>query len=235
MAKTNAKKPAPVQKGKGAKNVAAPKPSKALAVNKAKALPKKAVAPAKPAPAKRPDVKTAKAAPVAVAKKPAAKTTAAPKAVVAPPKKNPVPAKAAPAPVKAAPPAPAKPASRRIRFNKTDLKFFQLELLAMRDRITNQSGSMKSAALQRTDEVNPEEDGTDAFMRLQTLEQVGTQQGVVTKIDEALHAISKGTYGACDICGELISKERLTVLPFARNCIRCQSEMERLNRYGRYR
>jgi len=222
MTKTNSKKPAPAQKGKGAKNAVAPKPSKALAVNKAKALPKKAAAPAKPVPAKRPDVK--KAAPAKKAPAPA-------KATAVPPKK-----KAAPAPVaKAAPPAPVKAAPRRTRFNKTDLKQFQLDLLAMRDRITNQSGSMKSAALQRSDEVNPEEDGTDAFMRLQTLEQVGTQQSIVTRIDEALHAISKGTYGACDICGELISKERLTVLPFAKNCIRCQSEMERVNRHGRYR
>jgi len=225
MAKTNSKKPASAQKGKGAKNVVAPKPSKALAVNKAKALPKKAAAPAKPVPAKRSDAK--KTAPAVAAKKP---TAAKAKAAVAPKKKV-----APPAPVKAAPAAPAKPASRRIRFSKTDLKQFQLELLALRDRITNQSGSMKSAALQRTDEVNPEEDGTDAFMRLQTLEQVGTQQSIVTKIDEALHAINKGTYGACDICGELISKERLTVLPFARNCIRCQSEMERTIRYGRHR
>jgi RNA polymerase-binding transcription factor DksA len=102
----------------------------------------------------------------------------------------------------------------------------------MRDRITGQSGSMRTAALQRTDEVNPEEDGTDAFMRLQTLEQVSSQHQIIANIDEALRAIEKGTYGVCDTCGELISKPRLSVLPFAKNCIKCQSEMENPRRMG---
>ena len=121
------------------------------------------------------------------------------------------------------------------RFSKDDLKAFQRELLTTRDRITSQSGAMKSAALQRTDEVNLEEEGTDAFMRLQTLEQVGTQQGMVIKINEALDAISKGTYGVCDSCNELITKARLNVLPFARTCIKCQEEMEQASRHGRRR
>ena len=135
------------------------------------------------------------------------------------------------------PPAPApqrKPTSRKPSFSKTDLKQFQLELLAMRDRIADQSGIMKNAALQRSDEINVEEDGTDSFLRLQTLGQVGTQQSIITKINEALHAINKGTYGVCDLCGDLINKERIAVLPFARNCIRCQAEVEqRTTRYGR--
>jgi DnaK suppressor protein len=121
------------------------------------------------------------------------------------------------------------------RFSKDDLKDFLRELLALRDRITSQSGAMKSAALQRNDEVNLEEEGTDAFMRLQTLEQVGTQQGMVIKINEALDAIAKGMYGVCDNCNELISKARLAVLPFARTCIRCQAEMEQADRHGRRR
>ena len=122
---------------------------------------------------------------------------------------------------------PATAAEKKNRFQKSDLDQFKAELLAMRDRITGQSGSMRSAALQRTDETNPEEDGTDAFMRLQTLEQVSTQHQLIANIDEALRSIEKGAYGVCDRCGELISKPRLAVLPFATNCIKCQSEMER--------
>jgi len=130
---------------------------------------------------------------------------------------------------------PSARVSAKNRFSKEDLKHFQLELLITRERITDQSGAMKSAALQRTDEVNLEEEGTDAFMRLQTLEQVGTQQGIVIKINEALDAIAKGTYGLCANCNELISKARLNVLPFARTCIKCQAEMEQTSRYGRRR
>jgi len=164
----------------------------------------------------------------------AAAPTKAGAAHTAPPAPAPKHSVSKPAPVaeKKAPPSAGRKAPR---FSKADLKEFQLELIAMRDRIADQSGSMRTAALQRSDEINPEEDGTDAFLRLQTLEQVGTQQGIVTKINEALHAISQGTYGVCDSCGELISKERLSVLPFARNCIKCQSEMEWSVRHGRFR
>ena len=137
---------------------------------------------------------------------------------------------------KPAPKATAKPAAaaeaKKPRLNKADLDQFKVDLIAMRDRITGQSGSMRNDALQRTDEINPEEDGTDAFMRLQTLEQVSSQQQIITNIDEALRAIDKGSYGVCDNCGDLINKPRLTVLPFAKNCIKCQSEMERANRPG---
>ncbi len=152
-----------------------------------------------------------------------------PSAVKAPASKTP----AVKAPV-AKPPAKHSAAQepRRQRFSQTDLDHFRTELLAMRDRITGQSGSMRQDALQRSDEINPEEDGTDAFLRLQALGQVSSQQQTVATIDESLRAIEKGTYGACDMCGELISKQRLTVLPFAKNCIHCQSEMERASRPG---
>jgi DnaK suppressor protein len=46
-------------------------------------------------------------------------------------------------------------------------------------------------------------------------------------IDNALEKIEDDTYGICDECGCDIPKKRLNVLPFARCCIECQSEMER--------
>jgi DnaK suppressor protein len=189
-------------------------------------VPSKA-APAKKAPAKKP------APQKPVAKKP---TAVKAKAVKAPALKKPVkvPAKASPKKVEPAKPLPSRVTAKN-RFSKDDLKVFLRELLSLRDRINSQSGAMKSAALQRNDEVNLEEEGTDAFMRLQTLEQVGTQQGVVIKINEALDSIAKGMYGVCDNCNELISKARLAVLPFARTCIKCQAEMEQADRHGRRR
>lgn len=85
---------------------------------------------------------------------------------------------------------------------------------------------MRQVALTRSDEGNPEEDGTNAFMRLQTLSQISNQHQTLANIDTALHAIEKGTYGSCDLCGVLISKPRLNALPFAKFCINCQSDME---------
>lgn len=213
-------------------------PAAAKPKAKAKAAPAKPPAkkiPAQKAPAKKP-----------VAKKPLAKKTATTKTVAkkvppaAKPEKKPAPpiAVSTPKPMKkpvnTTSSKAASPASlKKSRFSKSDLDHFKNELLAMRDRIIGQTGSMRDAALQHDDGMNPEEDGTDAFMRLQTLEQVGSQQREIVTIDEALSSIEHGTYGACEMCGELISKPRLLVLPFATTCIKCQSEMERGRSGGR--
>ncbi|WP_298271696.1 TraR/DksA family transcriptional regulator [Geobacter sp.] len=48
------------------------------------------------------------------------------------------------------------------------------------------------------------------------------------QIDEALLRIEDGEYGICEECEEEIPLGRLKVMPFARFCVRCQSEMEKL-------
>ena len=49
----------------------------------------------------------------------------------------------------------------------------------------------------------------------------------ILSIDEALDAIEDGDYGICEECEEAISEKRLLLMPFARMCVRCQSELER--------
>ena len=48
------------------------------------------------------------------------------------------------------------------------------------------------------------------------------------QIDEALLRIAEGGYGICEECEEEIPLGRLKVMPFARFCVRCQSDMEKL-------
>lgn len=48
------------------------------------------------------------------------------------------------------------------------------------------------------------------------------------QIEEAIHRIENDNYGECEECGEPIAKKRLMVVPFARLCINCQQEEERL-------
>lgn len=47
-------------------------------------------------------------------------------------------------------------------------------------------------------------------------------------IEEALIRIDDDDYGICEECSEPISKKRLMVVPFAKMCINCQQEEERL-------
>jgi DnaK suppressor protein len=46
-------------------------------------------------------------------------------------------------------------------------------------------------------------------------------------IDEALLKISEEEYGICEECEEEIPIGRLKVMPFARYCVRCKSDIEK--------
>lgn len=47
-------------------------------------------------------------------------------------------------------------------------------------------------------------------------------------IDEALLRIAEGEYGICEECDEDIPLGRLKVLPFTRHCVKCKSELEKV-------
>ncbi|MFT5358858.1 MAG: DnaK suppressor protein [Polyangiales bacterium] len=59
-----------------------------------------------------------------------------------------------------------------------------------------------------------------------TLAEYRSRHGRLVAIEEALERIESGTYGICTECDKRIPKERLKVIPQARYCTRCQSEME---------
>ena len=114
-----------------------------------------------------------------------------------------------------------------LKFPDSDLAQFRKSLLALRQSIVGKTATLKTNALEQTiDRAGEDEDGSDSFMRLQNLGQVGEQNKTLQRIDEALHRIDDGTYGICAMCGQLIRKARLQHLPFAHTCMECQSEME---------
>ena len=114
-----------------------------------------------------------------------------------------------------------------MKFPDADLAEFRKRLLQLRQAATGQSATLKTIALEQTDDRGGEdEDGSDAFLRLQSLNQVDSQNRTVHMIDEALRRIADGTYGICEICGQLIRKPRLMNMPFVHTCMECQSEME---------
>jgi len=47
-------------------------------------------------------------------------------------------------------------------------------------------------------------------------------------IDEALLRINEGEYGICEECEEEIPLGRLKAMPFARHCVKCKSDLEKL-------
>lgn len=114
------------------------------------------------------------------------------------------------------------------KFSKKDLDDFRRELMKLRDIATGKSSTFRNVALEQIDERGAEdEDGSDAFMRLQNLGHVDEQNKIIHEIDAALRRIDDGTYGICEICGLLIRKPRLLNTPFVHTCMECQLQQEK--------
>ena len=62
----------------------------------------------------------------------------------------------------------------------------------------------------------------------QVLDALGnTTRDEIEKVKQAISRIDGGSYGICLICGKLIKKERLSVLPYSSQCIHCASKAEK--------
>jgi DnaK suppressor protein len=55
----------------------------------------------------------------------------------------------------------------------------------------------------------------------------GREKEKLLAINEALEKVSEGSYGVCEECGEMIGPGRLKVMPLAKFCVSCQSNLER--------
>ena len=121
---------------------------------------------------------------------------------------------------------PAPVGDEPANFSKKELAALRTAMVAERNRLLGKAASLQAQSLTRADEVNPEEDGTDAIMRITEMSKAEGAEGLVNQIDAALRAIDAGTYGTCQACGGKIRKARLKAYPFATLCVKCQHEAE---------
>ncbi|MFT7488444.1 MAG: RNA polymerase-binding transcription factor DksA, partial [Candidatus Promineifilaceae bacterium] len=123
-------------------------------------------------------------------------------------------------------PANATTKKRVRKLTPKQLDNFKLTLVIMRDQLAGQVNSLRGDSLQRHDEVNTSEDGTDAFERQFALNLASTEQDGIWEIDEALRRIDQGVFGVCEMTGDPIELERLRAIPFTRHSLAAQAEIE---------
>jgi RNA polymerase-binding transcription factor DksA len=188
--------------------------------------------------------KPATAAPKSPAKKaqPAAQKPAAVKTVAnkAPEKK--APAKAVAKKPEAKPAAAPKPASREETKLTPFLEGQRQKLLILKDTLLDSMNGVARDSLRSQTGgdasafgMHQADAGSDAYDRDFALSLLSQEQDSLYEIDQALKRLENGTYGVCEMSGKQIPKARLEALPFTRYTVECQAELEKRNRYQRYR
>jgi RNA polymerase-binding transcription factor DksA len=241
-----AKKPAPKKAAPPAKPVkkAPAKPAPAPAAKKAATPAKKTTAPAPAAKKAAPAPAPVKAAPKAsAAPAPAKKTSPAPAPKAAPAAKS--SATKAPAVNKRAPSlleegitldAPPKKPVLPAAF----LKKQKQRLIELRDIYLSAAEGVTNENLRNNDSsesafgMHQADAGSDAYDRDFALSLLAKEQDAIYEINEALKRIEQGTYGICEMSGELIPEERLEALPFTRFTVGSQAKIENEQRGGRW-
>jgi len=68
-----------------------------------------------------------------------------------------------------------------------------------------------------------EEGAAEAFELEKRLALEKRLTGLLSEVEHALKKFEQGTYGLCDVCGQLIDRARLEVLPQANLCLGCKA------------
>lgn len=194
-------KPAATVKGTGSSSAAAKKAASAkTALKPVKAATKPAATPSKTA--SKPAAQSTKAA----ASKPAA--TAKPAAKI---------------------PAPAKSAAtaKHQKWDEIRQQLLQLKEATLREISRSiKSGSEATIGEETTGDIY-DQASSERDRELELILNDRERQKL-HNIDDALLRMDEGEYGICEECDEEIPLGRLKAMPFTRHCVKCKSDLERL-------
>lgn len=119
------------------------------------------------------------------------------------------------------------------KLTQAELERFRAMLLEKRNELLGNVFYMENDALrkERSDlsrmPIHMADLGTDSYEQEFTLELMDSERKLIAEIDDALNRIEDGTYGICEVGGELIPKRRLEAIPWARLCVACTSLLEK--------
>ena|SRR5271165_1121646 len=102
----------------------------------------------------------------------------------------------------------------------------QSDMSGLRDSALHGSGGEASGGISNAP-LHLADLATDNFEQEFSLGLLQNQQNVLNAIVSALNRIDDDTYGLCERCGNAISGERLTAIPYAARCIACEVKAQR--------
>ncbi|MGH9197352.1 MAG: TraR/DksA family transcriptional regulator, partial [Acidimicrobiia bacterium] len=129
-----------------------------------------------------------------------------------------------------------KPKPKKSPFDKRQLEGIRKNLEEMAVELKKELEEIEEAAFnvsqsEMSGEVGYDEDYADSgsftFEREKDLSIANNVQDLLDKINRAIEKIDEGTYGVCEVCGNLIEPARVKALPHALLCVRDKALEER--------
>jgi len=112
----------------------------------------------------------------------------------------------------------------------TNFNILRSRLESEQKRLTEELEQLKASVRPASErrEGSPfgkrEEEATESFELEKRLALEKRIRDSLVEVEHALHKFEEGSYGSCDICGELIDPARLEALPQANLCLNCKAK-----------
>lgn len=124
-------------------------------------------------------------------------------------------------------------AKKKTKYTKAELKIFEANILKKIAEVNDSIDGVRSTTKQtnsvfmneRSEDFN---EGTEAHEVEKNFLLMSRESDYLVNLEKALQRIKDGTYGICEISGELISKERLMEVPNATKSV-INKEKKKLN------
>lgn len=112
--------------------------------------------------------------------------------------------------------------------NETQLEFFRVKLLQMRNEVVDREVDVKERLHQRESFADPADRATAEEEHWLDLRLRERESLLLRKIDEALHRLREREYGYCEVTGEAIGIPRLLARPTATVCVDVKGQNEQI-------
>lgn len=124
-------------------------------------------------------------------------------------------------------------AKKKTKYTKAELKKFEKNILEKIDEVNSSIQGVRSTTRptnsvfmdERSEDFN---EGTEAHEVEKNFLLMSRESDYLINLEKALQRIKDGTYGICEVSGELISKERLMEVPNATKSV-INKEKKKLN------
>ena len=117
---------------------------------------------------------------------------------------------------------------------KAEVAEYKDKLIALKDEILNQIREISEDTLMKSQTDATGENSaytldaaSENYDREFNFRLVSGDRELILEIDSALKKIEGGDYGICVVCDKIISKNRLSVIPYAKHCRKCKEQLEK--------